>query len=196
MEARGALNVSALRLRVREHFFERRAEILQPRRDAPLGAVTVASVTLSSGRRSDRDDGVWVQVPVRAPLTSEWRLEIADGDNAPLTLMEAQAVVPVPRVTFKAAPGAYRVLLGNPETTPPSYELGALRHEVLAYAAVPLELEAAAGEANNPEYRRELADYVQDAPPRLILWSTLGAAVIALLFVTWRIVGRTSPPRT
>ena len=75
-------------------------------------------------------------------------------------------------------------------------ELGALRHEVLAYAAVPLELEAAAGEANNPEYRRELADYVQDAPPRLILWSTLGAAVIALLFVTWRIVGRTSPPRT
>jgi hypothetical protein len=189
------LNVSAVRLRVREHFFERRAEILQPRRDAPLGAVTVASVTLSSGRRTDGDDAVWVQVPVGAPLTSEWRLEIADGDNAPLTVLEAQAVVPVPRITFKAAPGAYRVLLGNPDTTPPSYELGALRHEVLAYAAIPLALDAAAGEAGNPDYRRDLADYVEDAPPRVVLWSALGVAVIALLFVTRRIVGRSSPPR-
>ena len=129
-----------------------------------------------------------------APLSSEWWLEIADGDNAPLTLLEAQAVVPVPRVTFKAAPGSYRLLLGNTEAAAPSYELGVLRQEVLAYAAVPLNLADSSGEQINPAYQRDLADYVKDAPPRVVLWTTLGVAVLALLFLTRRIIRRSPPP--
>jgi hypothetical protein len=137
-----------------------------------------------------------VQIPISATLSSEWWLEIADGDNAPLTLLEAQAVVPVPRVTFKAAPGAYRLLSGNPDATPPSYELGVLRQEVLAYAAVPLELDAVDNAAANPAYRRDVFDYVQEAPPRIVLWTTLAAVVLALLFLTRRIIGRSPPPGT
>ena len=124
--------VTAVRLRIREPFFERRVTILQPRGDAPLGAVTLATATLTSGRHGNRTEPASVQFQVGAPLSSEWWLEIADGDSAPLTLLEAQAVVPVPRVTFKAAPGSYRLLLGNTEAAAPSYELGVLRQEVVA----------------------------------------------------------------
>ncbi|HTM30894.1 MAG TPA: DUF3999 family protein [Vicinamibacterales bacterium] len=186
--------VTAVRLRIREPFFERRVTILQPRGDAPLGAVTIATATLASGRHGDRTEPASVQLQVGAPLSSEWWLEIADGDNAPLTLLEAQAVVPVPRVTFKAAPGTYRLLLGNTEAAAPSYELGVLRQEVLAYAAVPLNLGDSKGEEINPAYQRDLADYVRDAPPRVVLWTTLGVAVLALLFLTRRIVRRSPPP--
>ena len=45
--------VTAVRLRIREPFFERRVTILQPRGDAPLGAVTLATATLASGRHGD-----------------------------------------------------------------------------------------------------------------------------------------------
>jgi hypothetical protein len=190
----GALRVSEVRLRVREPFFQRRAELLTRRRDATLGAVPVAAVTLSSARRTEGNEPAWVQVPLGLTLSSEWRLEIADGDNAPLTILEAQAVVPVPRVTFKAAPGAYRLLLGNPDASPPSYELDGLRQEVLAYAAVPLDLGATDAEPANPAYQRSVSDYVREAPPRVVLWTTLLVAVVALLFLTRRIIRRAPPP--
>ena len=165
-----------------------------PRRDAPLGAVSIAATTLSSGRRPDTSEPVWVDIPIGAAMSPEWSVEVADGDNAALTVLEAQAVVPVPRVTFKAAPGSYRLLLGNPDAAAPSYELDTLRQEVLAYAAVPLDVSVEQGEPANPAYRQSLTDYVRNAPPRVVLWTTLGIAVLALLFLTRRILGRWSPP--
>ena len=117
-------------------------------------------------------------------------IEIADGDNAPLTIQAAQGVVPVPRVTFQAAPGDYRLLLGNQAAQTPSYELGGLRREVLAYAAVPLELPPLAAEPANPGYDRGISDYIRDAPPRAILWTALAGAVVVLLVLTRRILTR------
>jgi hypothetical protein len=115
----------------------------------------------------------------------ELTLEIDEGDNAPLSLQAARAVVRVPRVTFKAAPGVYRLLLGNREAGPPRYDLASLRQEVLSYSA--LDAPAAAREAN-PLYRRFAGDYFSDAPPTLLLWGTLLAAVAALLFLTARVL--------
>jgi hypothetical protein len=124
---------------------------------------------------------------------SELTLEVDEGDNAPLSLQAVHAVVRVPRVTFKAAPGEYRLLLGNREAAPPQYDLATLRQEVLSYSAV--DAQAAAREAN-PLYRRFGGDYFTDAPPTLLLWGTLLAAVIALLFLTTRVLRQppASPP--
>jgi hypothetical protein len=131
-----------------------------------------------------------VQIPLGAVRGTALLIEIADGDNAPLTLQAAQGVVPVPRVTFQAAPGEYRLLLGNQDAQSPSYELGSLRREVLAYAAVPLELPPLATNAVNPGYERGISDYIREAPPRAILWTALGGAVIVLLLLMRRILTR------
>ena len=98
--------------------------------------------------------------------------------------------MPVPRVTFQAAPGDYRLLLGNDTAQPPSYELAGLRREVLAYTAVPLALPALAAESANPGYERGLSDYIREAPPRAILWTALAGAVVVLLVLTRRILTR------
>jgi hypothetical protein len=94
-------------------------------------------------------------------------------------------VVRVPRLTFKAAPGAYRILLGNRDATAPRYDLASLRQEVLSYSSVGVN--AAPLEAN-AAYRRFAGDYFSDAPPTLLLWGTLLAAVAALVFITARVL--------
>jgi hypothetical protein len=184
------IRFTALRLQVAESFFQRSATVLQPRQDAAAGAVKVASVTLASSRRDRRTEPVWVQVPIGEVRATELLLEVNDGDNAPLTVLAAQGVVPVPRVTFQAAPGEYRLLIGNAQAQPPSYELAALRREVLAYAAGPVELPATDLATANPGYERGVADYVRDAPPRAVLWTALAGAVVALLVLTRRILAR------
>ena len=184
------VRLTALRLRVAEPFFKRSATVLQPSKNAPLGASPIARVTLASVQREDRSAPVWVQVPIGDVRATELLLEIADGDNAPLTVQSAQGLVPVPRVTFQAAPGEYKLLLGNDAAEPPSYELDTLRREVLAYTAVPLELPAAETAPANPGYERGVTDYVRNAPPRAVLWTALAGAVLALLVLTRRILAR------
>ena len=166
--------------------------VLQPRADAPQGLVPVATLALASPHGHESSEPVTVQLPLNGVRTAELVLEISDGDNAPLTLLSAQAVIPVPRVTFQAAPGDYRLLLGNPAATSPSYELEALGREVLAYAAVPLEIPEGEVEPANPGYKRGMAELVRDAPPAAVLWTTLAVALIVLLVLTRRILTRTA----
>jgi hypothetical protein len=181
--------LSAIRLQVGEPFFQRRAVVLLPRPDAPLGAVELVQALLASSDRGSTGP-VWVEVSLPGVAASELIVEIADGDNAPLSVLQAQAEVRVPRVTFKAAPGRYRLLLGNSHATAPSYELGALRQEVLAYAAVPLELPDSTAAANNPTYEPGVTGFIRDAPPRAVLWTSLGMAIAVLLVLTRRILTR------
>ena len=81
----------------------------------------------------------------------------------------------VPRLTFPAGAGAYRLLLGNPEAEPPRYDLASLRARgagVLGGAG------RAAGRGRaNAAYRRGAGDYLKDAPPTLVLWGALLVAV-------------------
>jgi hypothetical protein len=118
-------------------------------------------------------------------------LDINEGDNVPLTLLQCRGVVRVPRLAFKASPGSYRILLGNGGAGGPRYDIATLRHEILAYSALPLQ---AAGSVPNPAFRRRARDYLQDAPPALVLWGTLLAAVAALLFLTARILRQPADP--
>jgi hypothetical protein len=82
------------------------------------------------------------------------------------------------------------LLLGNRDAEPPSYDLAALRREVLCYSARPIS--AGPAEAN-PAFRRGVADYLRVAPPTALLWAVLIAAVAALLYLTVRILRHASP---
>jgi hypothetical protein len=92
-------------------------------------------------------------------------------------------------VAFKAAPGAYRILMGNEDAQAARYDIALLRQEILAYSALPADAVAA---EPNPAFRRAAGDYFQQAPPTVVLWAALLLSVVALLFLTARIV-RSSP---
>jgi hypothetical protein len=178
-----ALPFSALELDVREVFFTRPARLLGDagggRREDVLWSGTLA--------RAAEAPRAPLVIPLDGRRRAALALEIDEGDNAALTLSGARAVVRVPRVTFKAPAGEYRLLLGNDEARAPRYDLDALRREVLAWSAVP----ASAGAlADNPAFRRRAADYFRSAPPTFVMWATLAAAVVALLLLTVRVLRR------
>jgi hypothetical protein len=193
---RTALAIDDLDLLFADAFFTRPAVLLEPDARAPHGQRPIVQTVLRTARR---EPGL-----PRAPLTlalGDRRvvtlgLEVADGDNAPLTLQKAEAVVWVPRVTFKAAAGTYRLLFGNADATAPTYDLDALRQDVLAYSAIPLDGPALQPAAAN-------ADYAPGAPVvvmhRLqrgpVLWTVLGLSIVGLVWLTWTILTRPpSPP--
>jgi hypothetical protein len=177
---RVSLPLSAVRLEFADKFFSRPARIHDagPRQ----GRILFSGVL-------ERKEGsaVPLTIGLQEARLHELLLEIEEGDNAPLTLTAARAVVPVPRVVFKLKPepGEYHLLLGNPEAEPPRYDIQSLRREVLAYSAVPAEL----GELQeNVAYRRAFSDFFESAPPALVLWGILIVAVAGLLYLTVRLV--------
>jgi len=182
-EARSLLPMRRLELDLAEGFFDRPARLVVP---AATGGRRRTDEVLFSGRLSraaGRKDPVVMFLD--GARRDEMVLEIEEGDNAPLTLSAVEAAVPVPRVALKAGPGPLRLLLGNAEAAAPRYDIDALRREVLSYSAEPLQ---AGGLEPNPAFRRRARDYLRDAPPTLVLWGVLAAAVAALLFLTARLV--------
>ena len=181
-----ALPFASVEAQFQEAFFTREARLLVP---APPGARGGERVLfrgmLSRAGASTSPGPAPLVLPLNGATQSELFLEIHEGDNQPLALTQARGVVRVPRLTFKVAPGTYRVLLGNRDALPPRYDIASLRQEVLAYSA--LGAQAAAAEPN-PAFRRFASDYFKDAPPTLLLWGTLVAAVAGLLFLTARIL--------
>ena len=159
------------------------------------GYRVAGSSTLSSALRDTPGGPVVTSIPVSATATT-LTVEITDGDNAPLTVRTATGLAAVPRLTFKAGPGEYRLLFGNDRVPPPSYELGLLREEVLAYSALPVAAADIQPSVANPEHTRALAEMMRQAPPTVVLWSALGLAVVVLLALTRRILaaGQPKPP--
>lgn len=186
---------TAVELEVAEGFFTRDAVVLVPDPGAAGGYRVAGSGTLRSTLRDTPAGPVVTSIPVSATATI-LTVEIADGDNAPLTVRTATGLVAVPRLTFKAGPGEYRLLFGNDRVPPPSYELGLLREEVLAYSALPIAAVDIQPAAANPEHTRALAEMMRQAPPTVVLWSALGLAVVVLLALTRRILaaGPPEPP--
>lgn len=179
-----ALPLATVELTFREGFFSRPARLLAPPpRGSRAGERLLASTVLSRG--GGPSGGGPIRLALAGTREPELVLEINEGDNAPLTLAEARGVVRVPRVAFKADPGAYRVLLGNGEAEPPRYDIASLRQEILSYSAVVVQADSA---APNPAYRRRAGDYFKEAPPTLLLWGALAGAVLALLLLTARIL--------
>jgi hypothetical protein len=109
------------------------------------------------------------------------KLEVDDGDNAPLDIRSAHAVVRVPRVVFKAAPGTLRLLIGNRTATPPRYDISGLRGELLAYSAVT----ARAGDiAQNQNARRNWSAFFATAPRSALVWGAILIALVVLVGIS------------
>lgn len=170
--------ISRLEIEVADAFFERSARLIharnESRRESPF--------SLTFSRKPPNTDPIVLGVSI--PL-GEMRLEVDDGDNAPLDLRSAHAIVRVPRVVFKAAPGTLRLLLGNRSATAPRYDIAGLRGELLAYSAIT----ARAGDmTENRNARRNWSGLLDAAPRSAVVWGAILVALVALVGLTVRTI--------
>jgi len=190
-----ALPLAALELFFTDGFYTRPAVLLTPDRRSPHGQRVLEETTLRSSRRVAGGTPEPQTFALDDLRSATLGLEIGDGDNAPLTLTRAEAVVWVPRLTFKAAAGDYRLLFGNPDAAPPTYDLADLRQDVLAYSAIPIDATALQPLAPNADYTRGARDVLAGLERGPLLWTALGVSVVALLWLTTRILkAPPSPP--
>ena len=169
-----APRVSRIEVEVSDAFFERSARLLhsgnQSKRDVPF------SIILARKPPATDPLSLATMAPL-GPLT----LEIDDGDNAPLDLQTAVAVVRVPRIVFKAAPGNLRLLLANRSAEAPRYDIAGLRAELLAYSA----LTAPKGIlTENKRARPSFFDDLGGTPRSGLVWAAIIAALVALIALT------------
>ncbi len=166
--------VSRLEIEVADAFFERPARLLPPtnqtQREVPF------SLTLSRKPPSSPS----LVLGTSAPLDL-MTLEVDDGDNAPLDIRSAVAIVRVPRIVFKAAPGHLRLLLGNRGAEAPRYDIAGLRSELLAYSAIAAHAGALAG---NQGSRPGLLSGFETAPRGAVVWAAIILAIVGLVGLT------------
>ena len=149
------------------------------------------TITLARGRlaRALGDPRpVTIDIPPSRLVSME--LSIEDGDDAPLELRHAQVRVPLPDLYLTAPEGRYELLLGAPDQPAPLYELERVREVVLAVQAAPI---AAGPIGPNQDYSLNARLGAGGFRQALLLWATLGAAVIVLVFMTLRLARRESP---
>ncbi|MCW5890234.1 MAG: hypothetical protein KIT14_06745 [bacterium] len=179
------LAASELRLDVDTPFFDRAARILV--RD-PDGRERVL-VTGPLVRDARRPEPLVVRLP--AARADALELEVDDGDEAPLALLGASALVTVPALFVAAPAGTYTLLLGDPDATAPRYDVARARDVVLAVPAT----DASAGPAEaNPDFS-EAARLTGSGRPRRWLeqgavWAVLLLAVGVLGLLTFRAARR------
>jgi len=171
-----APSVSRIEIEVSDAFFERSARLLhsknQSQREAPF------SLALSRQPPSSSSLVLGASAPLEAMT-----LEVDDGDNAPLALRSATAIVRVPRIVFKAAPGNLRLLLGNRGAEAPRYDIALLRSELLAYSAI---ITSAGILTENKEARETLFSRFETTPRGALVWGAIIVAIIALVVLTLR----------
>ena len=190
---RSALPLAALDLFFTDGFYTRPAVLLTPDRRAPHGQRVLQQATLRASRRvagGTPDPQTFDLGDLRAATLG---LEVGDGDNAPLTLTRADAVVWVPRLTFKAAGGEYRLLFGNAEAAPADLRS---RRSAAGRARLLGDPDRGQGAAAAGAERRLRARRARRASRGLergpLLWTALGFSIVALLWLTKVILK--SPP--
>lgn len=181
--ARELLPWATLELDFAPSFFSRSARLFT---EAGDGLRRPGERVLWAGRLERRDgQSEMLSVALDGEARHELTLEIDDGDDQALVPTRARVRVRVPRLTFKAGPGHLRLLLGCADAEPARYDIDALRRELLTYSATPLEVFAS---QDNSDHRRRVGDLLRHAPSSLLLWGTLAAAIVALLWLTVRML--------
>jgi hypothetical protein len=193
--ARTSPPLAGVELTFAEPFFDRPATLLVADPRAAHGWRTTWQGALRANRRERGAPPAPQTLPLQDLRPPRLQLEIRDGDNAPLTLEQATAAVWVPRLTFKATAGTYLLLFGNPEAMAPTYDLAALRQDVLAYSATPLDPAALQPIVANPDYAPGPATVVGRQLERgPVLWTLLGLSIVALIWLTRAILKRPPAP--
>ncbi|MBK5256469.1 MAG: DUF3999 family protein, partial [Vicinamibacteria bacterium] len=170
--------LSGIELDIAEPFFERQARLLHTRSEFQREAafsLTLARRPPATGR---------LRIATSAPF-GPLSLEVDDGDNASLDVRSATAIIRVPRIVFKSAPGELHLLLGYAASDAPRYDLAGLRGELLAYSAV--RASALALTENKGGKGRWFPSF-QGAPRGTLVWGAIIAAIIVLLGLTLRTI--------
>lgn len=129
-----------------------------------------------------------IAVGLAEARATSFALIVDDGDDAPIDLRGARAVIAVPDLFLAAPEGDYTLLVGHPGAPAARYELARARDLVLSVsaaqlAASPLEKNAAFAPPP-PESRVE----------QYALWAVLAIAAIALSALTLRLARREGEP--
>ena len=143
-------------------------------------------VTLAQGRLVQ--GGATVQLPVVELTTAprrvrEAKLIVEDGENAPLAISAVRARVSLPVLYLAANPGAYTLLLGNPDDSAPVYDITRVRDLVLAVASVPSSTGPLTPNASYSRRSRWTTEHT-------LLWGSIGVAVLGLGAFTLRLARR------
>lgn len=147
-------------------------------------------ITLSQGRlalRAERPRPVVIGFP--AARVKSLRLEVDDGDEAPLAFRAARVRTSAPELFLVAPAGQYELLVGNAAATVPRYDLDRVRDVVLGVHSG----EASMGQLEpNPGYSRLAplvsAERAGSLISQVVLWAVLAGAVVVLTAVTLRLV--------
>ncbi len=131
--------------------------------------------------------------PVRIALSGELlrslELHVDDGNDAPLLFTQANLRALLPELFVTAPPGAYALVLGDPDAEPPRYELERVRDVVLAVPSASIQ---AGPLETNPVFdpTRALTSGLRGRT--LLVWTALVASVAALAALTLRAARRES----
>lgn len=116
-------------------YFSRGLTVLEEERDAR----GITGHRMLGTARWDRRPGERphpVDIPVAPPRTNSLRVEIENGDNAPLQIDRVEIQTPFVRIDFVFAPGERLSLLSdNPQASSPPYDFAMIADRVLAAPA-------------------------------------------------------------
>lgn len=134
------------------------------------------------------------RAPFHLPLggerwPAEFILETDNGDNPPLALTAAQVTYQAPVLVAKlVATEPLFLYYGNPDATPPAYDLGLVRSELLA--AEKSATTATDDEPVHPGRKRPAGG----ATGSVWLWAALGLVVAVLLVIVARLLPKPAAP--
>jgi hypothetical protein len=119
------------------------------------------------------------------PVTAELWLEIENGDNAPISLDDASALLETSRLVFKlSTPGSVFLYYGNRGAAAPRYDLA------IAGAALQSAPKAAATLGGEEVLKPSIWGTGQgtSAPVQAAFWIVLGVVIVGLLFIITRLL--------
>lgn len=132
-------------------YFSRQATVLEQEFDARGAAGTRALGSGSWEKRAENEPAP-LTIAIARPASSAIRIEIENGDNAPLTIGPVAVWTSVPRIDFVYAPGEELTLVsGSTDVPAPRYDLELVASRVLSAPALPAKLASKPAPATPPE---------------------------------------------
>ena len=171
------LSIGRIDLDIKEGFFNREAAIIGTDEAGRERRFENVRVTRKLGHHGA------VQLPMSLPRQTTLSIEIIDGGDAPLTIERVHLRIATMALQLVAVAGRYRLVAGNPDAEPASYELRSLESVVAQLDAAQIHADALLA---NPAYSASARLRAGGARERVLVWLVLGAAVLILGFLTLR----------
>lgn len=141
-------------------------------------------------RRPNRPGELIIETPIEDVVGAE--LLIDNGDNPPLSWQGSRTLLISSTLYAAAAPGAYRLLMGNPDDAGAHDELNEMRD--LVQTVIP-DTASVGPVAVNPDHNKAFARALGIDMPHVALWSALALAVLGLGLFTLQQIRQMGPAK-